>query len=77
MKFDELNSTNSTIVNVEGVEYRTIQKPKVSSSGDTYKADALDQEDNKYEIEWAVVNPEAVDESEVCEWNEPIAVNKL
>ncbi|CAM3990978.1 hypothetical protein [Alkalicoccus chagannorensis] len=77
MKFDELNASNSTIVEVEGIEYRTIEKPKVSSTGDTYEAHALDQEDNKYYVEWAVADPEAVDEVDACEWDEPIQVKKV
>lgn len=76
MNFEELNASNSTIVRVEGIEYRTTDRPRVGSRGDTYTAPALDQENNEYEIEWAVVNPEAVDESDTCQWDEPIAVVK-
>ncbi|PRO64791.1 hypothetical protein [Alkalicoccus urumqiensis] len=76
MTFDQLHANNSTIVKVEGVEYRTIEKPTVSSSGDTYTAVAVDQEDNQYLIEWAVVDPEAIDEVDACDWDEPIFVQK-
>lgn len=76
-KFTELNAHNSTIVTVEGTEYRTTQEPHVSDDGRTYKAHAVDAQDNEYIIAWAVINEETTDESEACDWANPSGVMAL
>lgn len=76
-KFQELNAFNSTIVEVEGVEYRTTQDPYVSDEGDTYQAHALDAEGNEYLITWEVANGETEDESDACDWDSPINIKAI
>lgn len=74
-KYNKLNACNSTIIEVEGVELRTTQDPY--SNGDTYLAHAVDQDDSEYTIEWEIINHETTDESETCNWDNPISVIKL
>lgn len=75
-KFNQLNARNSTIIEVECTEYRTTQNPYLYN--DTYKAHALDQDDNEFEIEWEINHFENLeDESEACDWDNPISVRKL
>lgn len=76
-KFQELNAFNSTIVEVDGKEYRTTQDPYVSDDGNTYKAHALDAKGNEYLITWEVINAETTDESEACDWEEPIDIKSI
>ncbi|PSL41689.1 hypothetical protein B0H94_1182 [Salsuginibacillus halophilus] len=76
-KFEELNENNSTIVEVNGVEYRTVQDPYVGDDGDEYHATALDINNNEYLITWEVVHPETTDESEACDWKNPDEVRAL
>ena len=48
--------------------------------GDVYKAIAVDQYDNQYEITWEINHPafdELEDESEACDWDNPVEVEKL
>jgi predicted DNA-binding protein len=76
--FETLNETNSTIVTVDGTELRTTQEPYLN--GDTYTANAVDQYDNKYQITWEIIHPdfnELTDESEACDWDNPVSVEKL
>ena len=77
-KFNELNSRNSTILEWEGVELRTIQNPYLND--DTYKATAIDHNDDEYEIVWEINHPDfdsLEDESEACDWDSPSSVEKL
>lgn len=80
MEFNNLDQTNSTIVISGGKELRTTQDPYVIDNGETYRAMAIDQENNPYMIEWEVNHPDfenLEDESEACDWNNPITVNKI
>lgn len=74
MIFEELDERNSTIVEVEGKELRTIQDPYVSDNGSHYIAKALDVEGNTYIINWAVIDPDTTDESSACDWDNPVGV---
>lgn len=74
VKFEDLNVTNSTIVEWEGKELRTTQDPYVSGDGETYTAHALDAANNEYRITWAVIDSETTDESEACDWDNPYSV---
>jgi hypothetical protein len=72
--FNELNATNSTIFEVEGVEFRTTQDPYPNDSGNQYIAQAIDADGNTYQVRWDVLNFDTTDESEVCNWNNPSSV---
>jgi hypothetical protein len=73
--FDELNATNSTIIEVDGKELRTTQDPYIN--GDVYMAAAVDSANNEHRITWEITNPDTTDESEACDWDHPIAVMLL
>ena len=76
--FETLNETNSTIVTVDGTELRTTQEPYLN--GDNYTANAVDQDDNEYKIIWEITHPDfenLEDESEACDWDNPVSVEKL
>ena len=76
--FETLNETNSTIVTVDGVELRTTKEPYLN--GDNYIANAVDQDDNEYKITWEINHPDfenLEDESEACDWDNPVSVDKL
>jgi len=76
--FETLNETNSTIVTVDGVELRTTKEPYLN--GDNYIANAVDQDDNEYKITWEINHPDfenLEDESEACDWDNPVSVEKL
>ena len=76
--FETLNETNSTIVTVDGTELRTTQEPYLN--GDNYTANAVDQDDNEYKIIWEINHPDfenLEDESEACDWDNPVSVEKL
>lgn len=74
-KYNSLNARNSTIFDWEGLELRTNQDPYADI--DTYKAIALDQDDNEYNVEWEIIDHETTDESESCDWDNPISVVKI
>lgn len=73
-QFEKLNAMNSTVVEVEGVEYKTTQDPYVTDAGDQYQAHAVDADDKEYLIIWDVVNEDVEDESDACDWDEPSSV---
>lgn len=76
--FETLNETNSTIVTVDGTELRTTQEPYLN--GENYTANAVDQDDNEYKINWEINHPDfenLEDESEACDWDNPVEVEKL
>lgn len=78
--FETLNQRNSTIINVEGIEYRTTQEPYLADNGEEYKAAAVDMYDNEYHITWEINHPDFAnleDESEACDWDNPLSVVKL
>lgn len=77
MKFEDLDEMNSTIIEWEGMELRTTQDPYVAADGDTYKASAVDEENNEYNVIWEITDYETSDESDACNWDEPIKVIKL
>ncbi|KIL12207.1 hypothetical protein B4127_1538 [Bacillus pumilus] len=80
MKFQDLNHNNSTIVVFEGKEYRTTQNPHVNNDGTHYTAHAVDKMNEEYTIEWeiSVVDFENLeDESEACDWENPVSVISL
>jgi hypothetical protein len=77
MNFNELNSSNSTIVTVNGTELRTTQNPYVSDDGEFYNAHAVDQDNNEYQLTWVVTNHDTDDESETCDWDLPSGVLTL
>ncbi|MFU1797664.1 hypothetical protein ACM1RC_27620 [Paenibacillus azoreducens] len=73
-KFNGLNATNSTIIQWEGKELRTTQDPYISDDGSQYIAHAVDDRDDEYIITWEVINYETMDESEACDWDNPVGV---
>ena len=76
--FNKLNEYNSTIIEFDGTELRTIDNPYLD--GDVYKAIAVDQYDHKYQITWEITHPDfenLEDESEACDWDNPVSVEKL
>ncbi len=73
-KFESLNETNSTIIERDGIELRTTQDPYVSDCGGFYKAPAISIFGGEYEITWKVINEETTDESEACDWDNPVDV---
>lgn len=78
--FETLNYRNSTIINVEGKEYRTTQHPYLADNGEEYIAQAVDVYDNAYQITWAINHPDfenLEDESEACDWDNPSSVDSL
>lgn len=75
-EFSKLNERNSTIIEYEGQELRTIEDPYHESDG-LYQAIALNECDYKYTITWKANHPDfenLTDESEACDWNKPIRV---
>lgn len=76
--FNELNAFNSTIIEWEGIELRTTQDPYLNN--DEYTAIAVDSKNNEYEITWEINHPDfenLEDESEACDWENPIKVVRL
>lgn len=73
-KWAELNERTSTIVEHNDLELKTTQDPVVSDDGKTYTAPALDPFGGEYLITWKVNNFETTDESEACDWDNPIEV---
>lgn len=87
-KFEDLNERNSTLFYWKGEKIAgkplmlgTIQDPYPSdwNNGEplTYEAIALDVFENHYKVIWEVVDPEITDESSICDWDNPIKVEKL
>ncbi|MGN7402717.1 hypothetical protein ACTHO0_22950 [Cytobacillus praedii] len=74
VKFEELNETNSTILEVEGIEIKTTQDPYLSDCGKFYKAHAINIFGGEYELKWKVINFETTDESEACDWDNPVEI---
>jgi hypothetical protein len=59
-------------VKYRGKELSLQQQPFLSHrlGKDIYKAWALDEDENEYEVIWDINNPEGEDESEACDWEE-------
>lgn len=70
--FNELNSFNSTIIKWEGKVLKTTQDPYPHN--DVYTAIAIDENDNGYIVEWEVIDWDITDESEICDWDNPVSV---
>lgn len=70
-----LNEVNSTVLLHQGNYVKTTHDPYVSDGGKTYKADAVSVYGDKLEVTWEVINNETDDESEVCDWDNPISIN--
>lgn len=82
--FNELNVTNSTIIDWEGKEYKTIQDAYVDDYDNfgnlLYKAHAVDENNKEYLIIWHQKEGfeyENSDLSEACDWDNPESVEKL
>ncbi|MEK5183173.1 hypothetical protein [Paenibacillus sp. FSL P4-0288] len=73
-KYEQLSEKNSTIIEWEGKELRTILDPHVTDEGDHYIADALDADGNKYIITWEVIDYNTTDEAESCNWDHPVGI---
>lgn len=83
-KFEELNVRNSTIIKWEGKELRTTQDPycdnyycMVDGTIASFFAHAVDADNNEYKIRWEIINHETTDQSETCDWENPVDVDKL
>lgn len=64
----------------EGKEYRLTQDAYVSDDGATYQASAQDADNNEYMVVWEVNHPDfenLTDESEACDWENPIRVTRI
>lgn len=72
--WESLNELNSTIILHKGNYVKTTQDPYVSDDGKTYKAEAVSVFGDKLEVTWEVINEETDDESEVCDWDNPVSV---
>lgn len=73
--FNSLNELNSTIIEWQGMELKTTQDP-YPGENDTYRAIAVDENDNEYVVTWEIIDPEITDESEICDWDNPQSVQK-
>jgi hypothetical protein len=76
--FNELNETNSTVFEWQGIELKTIQDPYLV--GTNYKAVAIDSFNNQYEVVWLINHSDfenLEDESEACDWDSPLKVVKV
>lgn len=82
--FNELNVTNSTIIEWEGKELKTTQDPYLdlyrsfvdAPDQDAYQAHAIDESENEYVIYWEILN-NSEDESDRCDWVNPMQVIEL
>ena len=68
-------------VSFEGKEYTLTQQAYIDGPADgtpVYKATAVDQEGNEYEVEWEVREnwEEIEDESDMCDWENPVSVER-
>ena len=73
--FRELNEANSTSIEWEGKELRTTEDPYIK--GGTYRAHAVDEDNDEYEIEWIITNDETIDKAQACDWNNPHKVTHI
>lgn len=77
-KFEELNATNSTIIEWKGKELKTTEDPYITTLAtngeDVYIATAVDNNGDEHTIYWMITNPEATDESEAADWENPLDV---
>ncbi len=69
-------------INFEGKTYTLTQDAYIDGPAEGtpyYRAMAIDQEGNEYEVTWEVVeNWEQIeDESEMCDWDSPASVEKM
>ncbi|MGD7007635.1 helix-turn-helix domain-containing protein [Metabacillus sp. 84] len=79
-KYNQLNQFNSTIIKWEETELRTIGNPYLGDDNETYRAIAVDAENNEYEVIWEINHPDfenLTDESEACSWESPIRVTEI
>lgn len=85
--FEDLNELNSTIIEVDAVKLygessknmgkvtlKTTEDPTISDDGNTYVAPAIDIFGNEVELIWEVKDNNITDESEICDWNNPIEI---
>lgn len=89
IKFDDLNERNSTLFTWNGekiggqpIMLGTVQDPYPCDWAEMgvpsfYEAVAIDVFDNEYKVKWEVLDPEIDDESEICDWDNPISVKKI
>ena len=78
-KFEELTSINSTILNIGGKVFKTVQDPYLVNDK-FYKALAVDKHNNTFEIYWEINHKhfnELQDESESCDWENPSSIIRI
>lgn len=74
-KFEELNTRNSTIIEWMGKELRTVQDPYPSDCGKFFVANAVDENNFLYHIQWSTIDME-LELDEICNWDQPYIVGK-
>lgn len=52
----------------EGKTITLTQQPYLHA--DTYRASGVDAAGDLYQVDWAITNPDAEDESDACDWND-------
>lgn len=63
-------------VTFEGIEYTLLQDAYYAGAGQ-YKALATDKYGNRYYIYWDILTPDAEEECDLCDWVEPVAVERI
>lgn len=47
------------------------EKATISDDGETYEASAQDADGNRFKVYWDIINPEAEDGADACDWSKP------
>ena len=61
-------------VTFEGKEYTLTQEAYYQAGEGKYMASAIDAEGNEYNVWWTITNPDAEEECDMCDWDEPESV---
>lgn len=72
--WSSLDDSNSTIFYHDGREFRTTQDPYITDDGESYKAEAISSFGDEVTVYWEVIDNETTDESEACDWDNPVTV---
>lgn len=64
-------------VTFEGKEYTLTQEAYYQAGEGKYTASAIDAEGNEYNVWWTITNPDAEEESDMCNWDEPESVERI
>lgn len=62
----------------EGEEYELTQQAHYcESAGDEYTAHAFDKNGDEYYVYWDIINPDAEEEENMCDWDNPARVSRI